>query len=153
MQFTAIGWNLFHGRDFPPDPALFTWRSRLLRVTERNATHAQVNRDLLDEFAADQDPEFRRKFYDEILPAMLERGTSYPVLMGWGEYLLAEAQARGFAVPLVTGGPAPEGYVIQPEPWGEIISDGVKQGNLTLDGSGTVPMSTAIMAAVAVPAA
>ena len=51
MQFTAIAWNLFHGRDFPPDPALFTWRSRLLRVTERNATHVQVNRGLLDEFA------------------------------------------------------------------------------------------------------
>jgi endonuclease/exonuclease/phosphatase family metal-dependent hydrolase len=51
VQFTAIAWNLFHGRDFPPDPALFTWRSRLLRVTERNATHVQVNRDLLDEFA------------------------------------------------------------------------------------------------------
>lgn len=51
MQFTAIAWNLFHGRDFPPDPALFTWRSRLLRVSERNDTHVQVNRDLLDEFA------------------------------------------------------------------------------------------------------
>lgn len=52
MQFTAVAWNLFHGRDFPPDPALFTWRSRLLRATERNATHVQVNRNLLDEFAA-----------------------------------------------------------------------------------------------------
>lgn len=52
MLFTAIGWNLFHGRDFPPDPALFTWRSRLLRVEERNATHVQVNRGLLAEFAA-----------------------------------------------------------------------------------------------------
>jgi hypothetical protein len=52
VRFTAISWNLFHGRDFPPDPELFTWRSRLLRVTERNATHVQVNRDLLDEFAA-----------------------------------------------------------------------------------------------------
>ena len=51
MEFTAISWNLFHGRDFPPDPALFTWRSRLLRVTERNATHVQVNRDLVREFA------------------------------------------------------------------------------------------------------
>lgn len=51
MQFTAISWNLFHGRDFPPDPNLFTWRSRLLRITERNATHAQVNRDLLEEFS------------------------------------------------------------------------------------------------------
>lgn len=51
MEFTAISWNLFHGRDFPPDPALLTWRSRLLRVSERNATHVQVNRDLLQEFA------------------------------------------------------------------------------------------------------
>jgi len=50
VQFKAISWNLFHGRDFPPDPALFTWRSRLLRRTERNATHVQVNRDLAQEF-------------------------------------------------------------------------------------------------------
>jgi endonuclease/exonuclease/phosphatase family metal-dependent hydrolase len=52
VEFTAVSWNLFHGRDFPPDPALFTWRSRLLRVTERNATHLQVNRELGGEFAA-----------------------------------------------------------------------------------------------------
>jgi hypothetical protein len=51
VEFTAVGWNLFHGRDFPPDPALFTWRSRLLRITERNQTHVQVNRDLAAEFA------------------------------------------------------------------------------------------------------
>ena len=52
MEFTAVSWNLFHGRDFPPDPALFTMRSRLLGVEERNATHVQVNRDLTAEFAA-----------------------------------------------------------------------------------------------------
>jgi endonuclease/exonuclease/phosphatase family metal-dependent hydrolase len=52
VQFTAIAWNLFHGRDFPPDPGLRTWRSRLLRIPERNATHIQVNRDLEAEFAA-----------------------------------------------------------------------------------------------------
>ena len=46
----VLSWNLYHGRDFPPDPALFTWRGRLLRKTERNETHAQVNRPLLDEF-------------------------------------------------------------------------------------------------------
>jgi endonuclease/exonuclease/phosphatase family metal-dependent hydrolase len=46
----VLSWNLYHGRDRPPDPALFTLRSRLLRVTERNATHVQVNRKLLDEF-------------------------------------------------------------------------------------------------------
>jgi endonuclease/exonuclease/phosphatase family metal-dependent hydrolase len=50
VELTAITWNLFHGRDFPPDPALRTWRSRLLRLTERNETHVQVNRNLLPEF-------------------------------------------------------------------------------------------------------
>ena len=52
MEFTALAWNLFHGRDHPPDPALRSWRSRLLRFDERNATHVQVNRDLSEEFAA-----------------------------------------------------------------------------------------------------
>jgi endonuclease/exonuclease/phosphatase family metal-dependent hydrolase len=51
VQFTAISWNLFHGRDFPPDPRLRTWRSRILRFDERNETHVQVNRDLTAEFA------------------------------------------------------------------------------------------------------
>ena len=51
MEFTALSWNLFHGRDYPPDPALRTWRSRLLRFDERNETHVQVNRDLTGEFA------------------------------------------------------------------------------------------------------
>ncbi|MGA8745272.1 MAG: endonuclease/exonuclease/phosphatase family protein [Solirubrobacterales bacterium] len=52
MQFTAIAWNLFHGRDFPPDSSLLTWRSRLLRRSERNATHVQVNRGLEAEFSS-----------------------------------------------------------------------------------------------------
>ena len=47
----VLSWNLYHGRDFPPDPALFTLRSRLLKRTERNDTHVQVNRPLLEEFA------------------------------------------------------------------------------------------------------
>jgi endonuclease/exonuclease/phosphatase family metal-dependent hydrolase len=51
VQFRALTWNLFHGRDAPPDPALFTWRSRLFRISERNATHVQVNRGLLGEFS------------------------------------------------------------------------------------------------------
>jgi endonuclease/exonuclease/phosphatase family metal-dependent hydrolase len=50
VEFTAIAWNLFHGRDFPPDPELRSWRSRLLRFDERNETHVQVNRDLTPEF-------------------------------------------------------------------------------------------------------
>ncbi len=51
MELRALTWNLFHGRDHPPNPALETWRSRLLRITERDATHQQVNRDLFAEFA------------------------------------------------------------------------------------------------------
>ena len=51
MEIDAITWNLFNGRDDPPDPALFTWRSRLFGTTERGETHLQVNRDLLREAA------------------------------------------------------------------------------------------------------
>lgn len=51
MEVRALTWNLFHGRDWAPDPALHTWRSRLLGISERGATHAQVNRDLCAEFA------------------------------------------------------------------------------------------------------
>jgi endonuclease/exonuclease/phosphatase family metal-dependent hydrolase len=47
---TALTWNLFHGRDRAPERGLHTWRSRLLRMTEKNDTHRQVNRDLLPEF-------------------------------------------------------------------------------------------------------
>ncbi len=50
MEIRAISWNLFHGRDRPPDRALFTLRSKLLRITERDETHVQVNRDLYREF-------------------------------------------------------------------------------------------------------
>jgi endonuclease/exonuclease/phosphatase family metal-dependent hydrolase len=51
VQLTVLAWNLFHGRDFPPDPGLRSWRSRLLRFDEHNETHVQVNRDLSAEFA------------------------------------------------------------------------------------------------------
>ena len=51
MELRALTWNLFHGRDFPPDPSLLTLRSRLLCWSERSDTHLQLNRDLFDEFA------------------------------------------------------------------------------------------------------
>ncbi len=51
MEIRAITWNLFHGRDKPPDPDLFSWRGRLLRSPQSNATHIQVNRDLTREFS------------------------------------------------------------------------------------------------------
>ena len=47
----VLGWNLFHGRDRAPEPKLHTLRSRLLRRTEHGVTHAQVNRDLFEQFA------------------------------------------------------------------------------------------------------
>jgi endonuclease/exonuclease/phosphatase family metal-dependent hydrolase len=47
-----LTWNLFHGRDWPPNPALLTWRSELLGRSERDATHVQVNRPLGAEYAA-----------------------------------------------------------------------------------------------------
>ncbi|MCB0865135.1 MAG: endonuclease/exonuclease/phosphatase family protein [Solirubrobacterales bacterium] len=52
MDLVALSWNLFHGRDFPPEEGLRTWRSRLLRRTERSASHAQVNRDLYAKFSS-----------------------------------------------------------------------------------------------------
>ncbi len=50
MEITVLCWNIFHGRDHPPDPELRTWRSRILRLDESNSTHVQVNRDLTPEF-------------------------------------------------------------------------------------------------------
>ena len=50
MNLRLLTWNLFHGRDNPPEPSLFTWRSRILRVTERGERYAQVNRSLRREF-------------------------------------------------------------------------------------------------------
>jgi endonuclease/exonuclease/phosphatase family metal-dependent hydrolase len=47
----ALTWNLFHGRDAPPDPSLYTWRSRLLKIAERGERYVQVNRNLFSEFA------------------------------------------------------------------------------------------------------
>ena len=47
----ALSWNLFHGRDAPPNRSLRTRRSLVLRIAERDATHVQVNRSLLEQFA------------------------------------------------------------------------------------------------------
>jgi endonuclease/exonuclease/phosphatase family metal-dependent hydrolase len=51
-QIRALAWNLFHGRDRPPNRALFTWRSRILRISERDETHVQVNRGLYAEYSS-----------------------------------------------------------------------------------------------------
>jgi endonuclease/exonuclease/phosphatase family metal-dependent hydrolase len=47
-----LTWNLFHGRDWPPNAALHTLWSKWLRRTEHDASHLQVNRSLRGEFAA-----------------------------------------------------------------------------------------------------
>jgi len=52
VDLRVITWNLFHGRDAPPNRKLHTWHSRLLGLSERDATHVQVNRDLYAEFRA-----------------------------------------------------------------------------------------------------
>lgn len=52
VQIRAITWNLFHGRDAPPDQSLYSWRSRLLKITERGDEYVQVNRSLFAEFAS-----------------------------------------------------------------------------------------------------
>jgi endonuclease/exonuclease/phosphatase family metal-dependent hydrolase len=52
VEIRTLCWNIFHGRDAPPDPSLFTLRSKLLRITERDGAYVQVNRDLFDRFAA-----------------------------------------------------------------------------------------------------
>ena len=50
MNVRLLTWNLFHGRDHPPEPRLHTLRSRVLPITERGERYAQVNRPLLREF-------------------------------------------------------------------------------------------------------
>ena len=42
---------------------------------------------LLDEWTADQDPEFRRKFYDELLPALIRAGKTVVVITHDDRYL------------------------------------------------------------------
>ena len=50
-ELTVLTWNLYHGRDAPPQRALHTWQSLLLRRDEHDDTYVQVNRLLRDEFA------------------------------------------------------------------------------------------------------
>jgi len=46
----VLTWNIFHGRDGPPDKSLYTRSSKWTGATTRNETHVQVNRDLWREF-------------------------------------------------------------------------------------------------------
>ena len=87
MDVRVLTWNLFHGRDHPPEPELLTWRSRLLRTTERGTAHAQVNRDLFDHFAATiAEADWDVALLQECPPR-------------WAERLAAEAGADAHLVP------------------------------------------------------
>ncbi len=50
MEHTVLCWNIYHGRDGPPDKALYTRWAEWTRQTQRNETHVQVNRDLWREY-------------------------------------------------------------------------------------------------------
>lgn len=70
------------------------------------------------------------------LAAMLEHGTAHPMLIGWGDYLLRAATAGEYAERLITGGPAPQGYLFDKDtPWRDFIAEGTKRGHLKLDGT------------------
>jgi hypothetical protein len=74
------------------------------------------------------------------LAAMLERGTAYPIQLEWGDYLLSEAIIQEFATPLITGGTAPKGYLVNPAPWGRLIAEGLRTGQIR------VPEKVAVVA-------
>jgi endonuclease/exonuclease/phosphatase family metal-dependent hydrolase len=50
-ELVVLTWNVFHGRDAPPQIGSPTIRSLLFRTTVHNETHVQVNRSLYEEFA------------------------------------------------------------------------------------------------------
>lgn len=51
-EFDILTWNVFHGRDAPPNRALLTRHSWLFGGDEHDGTYVQVNRPLGDEYAA-----------------------------------------------------------------------------------------------------
>ncbi|MCD4671399.1 MAG: hypothetical protein K8R77_01940 [Anaerolineaceae bacterium] len=90
----------------------------------------------------------------ELLAATLEHHTSCPMMVGWGEYMLAAAQALGttFCNKLTTGSQFPvEGYWFAGDiPWKDIVATGVEKGYLTLEGNSFIPAEIPIKQEVVV---
>jgi hypothetical protein len=104
-------------------------KAQLLRMIAPDAVHPE---DLRQEFYALSWPGIDPA---TALAATLERSSPLPVQIGWGPYLLSRALEDYNAEPLVIGGQAPEGYAFQQDtPWADLISQGMHQGELTLDG-------------------
>lgn len=104
-------------------------KAQLLRMIAPEAVHAE---NLNQEFYALSWPGIDPAI---ALAATLERSSPYPMQIGWGSYLLSRALEDYGAESLVTGGLAPAGYAFQQNtPWADIITHGLRQGELTLDG-------------------
>ncbi len=102
-------------------------RAQLLRMIAPEAVHPE---DLHQEFYVLSWPGIDPA---TALAAILERSTPFPVQIGWGAYLLSRALQDYDAEPLVTGGQAPQGYAFQHDtPWADILSQGVRNGDITL---------------------
>lgn len=90
----------------------------------------------------------------ELLAATLEHHTSCPMMIGWGEYMLAAAQALGttHCDKLITGSQRPiEGYWFSSKiDWKDIVATGVEKGYLTLEGNCFIPAEIPIQQEVVV---
>lgn len=104
-------------------------RAQLLRMIAPEAVHPE---DIHQEFYALSwqgiDPA-------TALAAILERCSPFPLQLGWGAYLLTSALEKYGAEALVCGGRSPQGYVFRANtPWADILSSGLRQGEIALDG-------------------
>ncbi len=68
----------------------------------------------------------------KVLASYLETGTSLPMSLEWGDYLLKRAIEKDWAVPLTVGGPI-SGYYLKPDAnWEELISKGISSGAIVM---------------------
>jgi len=122
--------------DCPDLSAGTTGRPKFVRLVHPNVGKTEQGEDfyVLDRF---------QHTPAQLLAATLEYNTNCPVLIGWGEYLLAAAQAMGssFCQKLITGGARPvEGYWFSGNiPWQTTVAKGVEKGHLSLEGNCYIP--------------